>query len=203
MKKFVQTASILAAVMFAVPAFAQVRHVYPLSEEEQKETAGTVERAIVQAARAARKAQQLLQQKADAPQDKPTLSAPRLQAAQKIWKFDKKINNGKPLHTVQYYYNLLEKEIPSCSADSTIQAVPCTTEDGAVEYCIFCGEAITELNQKCPTQEVLMCRTTCPECGKDLRNPKNLSPDGKHHCRFKLHLKPVAPKTPEQANTQN
>lgn len=60
------------------------------------------------------------------------------------------------------------------------------------KHCIYCGRAITTDYQSCEHGGI--CTTHCPECGKDLRDPKNVSPNGTHHCRGKLHITPVEPK---------
>lgn len=70
----------------------------------------------------------------------------------------------------------------------TAQTIP------APKHCIYCGKEITGDFQVCTSPDRLSqyCTTHCPECGKDLRDPKNVGPDGTHHCRGKLTVK-VAP----------
>lgn len=60
------------------------------------------------------------------------------------------------------------------------------------KYCIYCGEEIKTEGQVCT--EGGKCTVYCPECHADLRDPANISPDGIHHCRFKVHIKPVPAK---------
>ena len=58
------------------------------------------------------------------------------------------------------------------------------------EYCIYCGKEIKTSNQECSAGQGV-CRTHCPECCINLRDPNNISADGVHHCRFKQQIKPV------------
>ena len=75
----------------------------------------------------------------------------------------------------------------------------CAKQQEEPRYCIYCGELIKNSNQKCAASKRIVCTTSCPDCGANLRDSKNLSPDGVHHCRFKTRIKPAAPKiTPDK-----
>lgn len=68
----------------------------------------------------------------------------------------------------------------------------CKEQKKKPEYCIYCGEEIKTSGQICPTSECgVKCTVNCPDCGQNLRDPKNLGPDGLHRCRFKSRIKPA------------
>ncbi len=68
----------------------------------------------------------------------------------------------------------------------------CKVEE-ETKYCIYCGEAIVENNQKCSAVQGADCTVNCPDCGKNLRDEKNLI-NGEHRCKFKSRLTPVPAK---------
>ena len=113
-----------------------------------------------------------------------------LQLAEAMLQHDKDIHGGYAQHDLDYYYNLLSTKIfvhDENSANAKKEA----------EYCIYCGEPILQNNQQCTSHAVSQCRTTCPDCGQNLRDEKNLV-NGEHRCRFKTRITPAAPKA-EQA----
>ena len=66
------------------------------------------------------------------------------------------------------------------------------TESKIKNYCIYCGEKIVKQGQRCnPSKTAPLCTVSCPECGANLRDPKNLCKDGVHHCKFKLLIHPA------------
>ena len=67
------------------------------------------------------------------------------------------------------------------------------TKNDTTEYCIYCGEAIVKNNQACSAVPGGACTVNCPDCGKNLRDKKNLI-NGEHRCKFKTRITPVAPK---------
>ena len=225
MKIFSKTLMILTAVVFAAPAFAQISKAdsnLPWSWSSQADARAT--RSIIKAAKTSHekhdealrcKAEELLQQDRDAhkgyaqhdldyyynllkgsaqpaaaqqatPKD-PAL----LQVAEAMLQYDRDTHNGYAQHDLDYYYNLLETQI-----FTETKAQPKNAR--SAEYCIYCGEEITSDYQKCPAQEAAPCRATCPDCGKDLRDTKNLI-NGEHRCRFKTRIIPVAPKVTEKS----
>lgn len=109
-----------------------------------------------------------------------------LQLAEAMLQHDKDIHGGYAQHDLDYYYNLLSTKIfvhDENSANAKKEA----------EYCIYCGEPILQNNQQCTSHAVSQCRTTCPDCGQNLRDEKNLV-NGEHRCRFKTRITPAAPK---------
>lgn len=62
------------------------------------------------------------------------------------------------------------------------------------KYCIYCGEEITSSSQHCSAAGYnTLCTENCPQCGLNLRDPKNLGSDGVHRCNLDkcMRLKPV------------
>lgn len=58
------------------------------------------------------------------------------------------------------------------------------------QYCIHCGQPILKANQTCTASEYkTSCTTRCPDCGRDLRDPKNVGADGIHRCIGKMQIK--------------
>ena len=107
-----------------------------------------------------------------------------LHQAEALLQKDREEHGGYAKHTLDYYYKVVSEQ--------GAKAAPAKK----TEYCIYCGNPIVKDYQKCPAQELAPCRSTCPDCGKDLNNPKHLI-NGEHRCRFKTRITPVAPKIQE------
>ena len=103
-----------------------------------------------------------------------------------------------PSNTIIYANSIC----PDCGEELTIDerchgaqhkcASACVSEK---DYCIYCGEEIKEANQHCSAQNYQgLCTVKCPDCGENLRNPKNLRGGKTHYCKFKMVITPVQPK---------
>lgn len=84
-----------------------------------------------------------------------------------------------------------QEATPQAPAQNAAENSAQTPAEEHAHHCIYCGEEITRDFQACQSPDRLSpyCTTHCPECGKDLRDPKNIGPDGTHHCRGKLTIK--------------
>ena len=67
----------------------------------------------------------------------------------------------------------------------------------SIQHCIFCGEPIESEFQSCQAVKGGYCTVQCPDCGKNLRDPKNLT-QGEHRCKFKTRIVPAEPKAIEK-----
>lgn len=174
--------AVLLAALIAVPAFAQT----------EKQTVSKVAKAVEQAALKARqKAQQKIcaycgeeitsrYQHCSAKGYVGLCSEEKTQAKQpsSSWAPTHCDKCGEKL-TIDERYHGAEHHCNSAAEQQT-------------KYCIYCGEEIKTKGQACA--EGGTCTVSCPECGADLRDPANLNAQGVHHCRFKVHIKPVPAK---------
>lgn len=91
--------------------------------------------------------------------------------------------------TPQYVYpkKAEQKPVPNTIA-ADVKADAKTLKHA--QYCIHCGQPILKANQTCAASEhKTSCTTRCPDCGRDLRDPKNVGADGVHRCIGKMKIK--------------
>lgn len=174
--------AVLLAALIAVPAFAQT----------EKQTVSKVAKAVEQAAL---KARQKAQQKICAYCGEEITSRYQHCSAKNYTGLcsETKEEYKSPATSAQ------DSRCPKCGEELTIDeryhgvkhhCNPAAEQQ--TKYCIYCGEEIKTEDQVCT--EGGKCTVYCPECHADLRDPANISPDGIHHCRFKVHIKPVPAK---------
>ena len=226
MKSMKWMLALLAAVIVTVPAFAQSQDPHAKEKwENGKLISAAIERAAVKAVREHKAshcpqcdAQYTIDEKyhgvkhecAPAEKDAPNACA----------RCGQEVRPGQ--HCAAADYNALcaasepqpaEKEqaqneashCPKCGAKYTVDEKyhgvkhHCrpAAEQHSIQHCIFCGEPIESEFQSCQAVKGGYCTVQCPDCGKNLRDPKNLT-QGEHRCKFKTRIVPAEPKAIEK-----